>query len=202
MTKYKPTSHEIVLGGMFIALFFLASNIIPPIYIVPQVPVTLQILVVALMGSMLGLRTGLLSLAALFLATLVGLPMMSQFHSGPAAFVGPTGGFIIGFVFVVALSGLCRDFFENGKALIFSGNKRKIALTVALMATMIIGVLLDYFCGAVGLSLYMHTGLVANFVATLVFLPIDAAKCILATVICVTFVFTPSLARLAGVRTH
>jgi hypothetical protein len=37
-------TYEIALGGLFLALFFFASNIIPPLYLVPKIPITLQIL--------------------------------------------------------------------------------------------------------------------------------------------------------------
>ena len=191
MSQNKTSTYKIVLGGMFIALFFLASNVLPPVYIVPSVPVTLQILVVALMGGMLGLRGGLLSLAGLFTATLAGLPMMSGFGAGPAVFARPTAGFIFGWVFVVALSGLMSDMLRQKWP---SGTEHRTARSVLLASAMFVGVLLDYLCGAVWLAVYNGVGLGAVtslFAANLLFLPFDAVKCIMASSLCTLFAAMP-----------
>jgi biotin transport system substrate-specific component len=201
MSDKRTPSYGIVLGGMFIALFFLASNIFPPFYIVPSVPVTLQIFVVALMGGTLGVRGGLLSLAGLFTATIAGLPMMSGFGGGPAVFARPTAGFIVGWVFLVAVSGAASDILRRRRA---AGADHHHTVCAALLAAaMIIGVLLDYLCGAVWLAVYNGTGLSAVpsfFAANLFFLPFDAIKSVMASLLCVFFAATPGLAKFAGVR--
>lgn len=175
-------TYEITLGGLLLALFFLAGNVLPPLYLVPNVPVTLQILVVALMGGLLGVRAGLLTLSALYLATLAGLPMMAQFHAGPAAFAGPTGGYIFGWAFLVLLAGLARP--RTGS----SRRGRLAALRAAGMAAaMAAGVLLDYACGALWLDVYTHAGAAALpelLLGNLAFLPFDLAKCVLAAGVC------------------
>lgn len=61
------------------------------------VPFTLQTLFVLLAGGLLGPRNGFLSMSAYLVAGLVGLPVFSQFGSGVAKFMGPTGGYLLAF---------------------------------------------------------------------------------------------------------
>lgn len=198
MTNSKTSTYRLVLSGLFIALFFLASNVLPPIYIVPSVPVTLQVLVVALMGGMLGLRWGLLSLAGLFAATAVGLPMMAGFSAGPAVFVGPTAGFIFGWVLLVVCAGAASDIMRRKRA---AGTVHHTAYAALLFAAMILGVLLDYLCGAVGLAVYNGYGMGAVpslFAANFIFILFDTVKCVMASALCVFFAFSPCGAPFAG----
>jgi biotin transport system substrate-specific component len=191
MTRHKTPTRKIVMGGMFIAMFFLASNVLPPVYIIPSVPVTLQIFVVALMGGILGLRDGLFSLMGLFVATLAGLPMMSNFGAGPAVFARPTAGFIFGWVFLVTASGIASDILLRRKT-VKLGNRT--VCIVLLAVAMIAGVLLDYLCGAVWLAVYNGVGMRAVpsfFAANLLFLPFDTVKCVMASSLCALFAFTP-----------
>ncbi|MDR1892578.1 MAG: biotin transporter BioY, partial [Oscillospiraceae bacterium] len=98
------------LGGMFTALFFICSNVIPPIQLFPGVPITLQIFCVALMAAVLGLRGGLLTMTCIYLLTLAGLPMSAGYTGGIAAFVKPTTGYFIGFSLLAAVIGAYTEF--------------------------------------------------------------------------------------------
>lgn len=193
LNKRKLSTRQTVLGGLFIAIFFLASNLIPAFYVIPNVPVTLQILVVALMGAMLGLRGGLLSLAGLYAATAVGLPMMSGFSGGLAAFAHPTVGYILGWVLLVAAVGFTSDRLSHKKV---TGGMGHVGFATILFAVMLVGVLLDYLCGSIFLCVYNGYALRALgglFIANFTFLPFDAIKCAAASAICVFFAYTPGL---------
>lgn len=196
-SRNSDRTFKICTGGMFLAVFFFASNIIPPFYIVPNIPVTLQIMVVALMGGFLGVKWGLLDLLALYIATLAGLPMMSSFHGGPAAFLTPTAGFIFGWVFLTLLAGLCRDFIAP--RMVGSRGKRYFAaMTVCCVA----GVLLDYAAGALWFVMYSHLGMAAfaaTFASFMAYLPLDAIKCAAAAGLCAVFLRVPALARAAHI---
>jgi biotin transport system substrate-specific component len=198
MQYTRNKTYQIAIGGVFIALFFFASNLIPPLYLVPRVPVTLQILVVALMGGLLGARAGLLDLLALFIITLAGLPMMSSFQGGPAAFFTPTAGFIFGWVFVVLFAGLCRDLFARK----LHGKWAGTAYSVLMFLLCAVGVLLDYVVGAVWFDFYVGSGLKAfssTFASFLVFMPFDVIKCVFVAGLCTSFAFVPGLKRLAHI---
>lgn len=62
------------------------------------VPVTLQVLAVILSGLVLGRKWGAISQIQYLTMGAIGMPIFAGFKAGPTAFVGPTGGYLIGFV--------------------------------------------------------------------------------------------------------
>lgn len=173
---------NLVLCAMFAALFFVSSNIIPPVYILPGVPVTFQILLMAFMAAILGAKYSLATYGVICALTLVGVPMMSGFASGIGAFLRPSGGFIIGWIFLILCVGFYTDFIEpkiRGRK-IFS-----VALSsVGFVAAGIVGLMLDYFCGAVTMTVYGGGGLLTNFVANIAaFTLLDTAKIVVSLVL-------------------
>jgi biotin transport system substrate-specific component len=69
------------------------------------VPVTGQTLAVLLVGALLGSRRGALSLLAYLAEGLAGLPVFAGGASGIEYALGPTGGYLIGFVAAAYLVG-------------------------------------------------------------------------------------------------
>ncbi|MHA6525411.1 biotin transporter BioY [Tessaracoccus sp. G1721] len=70
------------------------------------VPITLQTLGVALAGLCLGAWRGAAAVALYLLVGLAGLPVFSGGRAGLAVLVGPTGGYLIGFLFSAFVVGL------------------------------------------------------------------------------------------------
>lgn len=95
-----------VLVAMFAAVGAITSWISIPM---PSgVPVTLQTFGMALIGFTLGYKYGTLSVAVYVALGAVGVPVFSGFMGGIGKIVGPTGGFIWGFIFMAFLCGLAR----------------------------------------------------------------------------------------------
>ena len=188
MGRKRVPAVYLALGGLFCALFFLASNILPPIQIVPGVPVTLQVPVVAMMGGLLGCKLGFTVLTAIFLMTAAGVPMMSGFSGGMAAFVKPTAGYMVGWVFIVLAAGLYRDRLRPWLRSHMQGGRRGGLLQAgAFMLPGAAGVLLCYACGAVWLSIYNGVGLSGfwlGFIGNAVFFPADLIKLAAAYFLC------------------
>jgi biotin transport system substrate-specific component len=70
------------------------------------VPVSLQTMFVLLAGFLLGPLYGGAALLLYLAAGLIGLPVFSGGRSGLAHLMGPTGGYIIGFVLAAVVAGL------------------------------------------------------------------------------------------------
>lgn len=70
------------------------------------IPVTLQTFAVALCASLGGLFAGTVSVLVYILLGSFGLPVFSSFRGGLSIVLGPTGGFIIGFLPFAVLCGL------------------------------------------------------------------------------------------------
>lgn len=93
----------LVLGGtLFIAM---AAQISVPFY---PVPLTLQTLAILIVGLTFGSRLGAVTLAAYLAEGAMGLPVFAGGHSAPAL-IGPTAGFLFGFVGVAYLAGLAVE---------------------------------------------------------------------------------------------
>lgn len=86
-------------GAAFTAI---AAQVQIPLW---PVPITGQTLAVLLVGSSLGALRGALSMTLYSVLGLVGLPVFSNATSGVEVAIGPTGGYLIGFVFAAAFTG-------------------------------------------------------------------------------------------------
>ena len=73
------------------------------------VPITGQTFGVLIVGMALGSKLGMLSLTLYMLEGICGLPVFANFSSGPGVIVGPTGGYIIGFIFAAGAIGYLAE---------------------------------------------------------------------------------------------
>jgi biotin transport system substrate-specific component len=70
---------------------------------------TLQTLAVMLIGVTFGFRMATATVALYLLEGFVGFPVFAGFFSGPAVFIGGTGGYLFGFLGAAALMGYLAD---------------------------------------------------------------------------------------------
>jgi biotin transport system substrate-specific component len=95
----------LALAAMGASLIAVLSWISLPLGFTP-VPLTLQTLGVLLVGGLLGMRWGVASVAVFLLLGMVGLPVFHGGTSGPGILVGPTGGYLLGFLPAALVMGL------------------------------------------------------------------------------------------------
>ena len=99
----KISTKSIILIGMFAAVLAVMAQISIPM---PSgVPITLQTFGVALTGTILGHKLGTGAVFTYLAIGGVGMPVFSNMSGGFASFVGKTGGFLIGFLFMVWFCG-------------------------------------------------------------------------------------------------
>jgi biotin transport system substrate-specific component len=94
----------LVLAGT--GLLALSAKINVPL---PYVPMTMQSLVVLLIGATYGWRLGVATLAAYLAEGAVGLPVFAGSIGGLTYMAGPTAGYLIGFVVTALLMGLLSE---------------------------------------------------------------------------------------------
>jgi biotin transport system substrate-specific component len=100
----------------FTALMTAVMCILSPLSIpIGPVPITLSVACVFLCVYALGAKLGSLACGIYILLGLVGLPVFSGFAGGPAKLFGPTGGYIVGYIFMALLSGWFIDRFPMKK---------------------------------------------------------------------------------------
>lgn len=137
---------------------------------VGPVPVTMQTLAVMLAGTILGPWLGALSVLLLLALTLVGLPLLGG-NGGFAVFVGPTAGYLLGFVLGAVVIGLIA---HQGHRLIWW--KTAIACVCG-------GMVVPYLCGIPVTALILGQPLGTTAFSAVAFLPGDIVKAVLATLI-------------------
>lgn len=99
-------STALVVGGALLTAG--AAQVSVPLW---PVPVTGQTLAVLLVGSALGSRRGALSMLVYALLGVVGLPVFAEGAAGPGVLLGPTGGYVVGFIAAAALVGRIAERF-------------------------------------------------------------------------------------------
>jgi len=93
----------VLAGTAFIAV---AAQISVPMF---PVPMTLQTLAILIVGLSFGSRLGLATLLAYLGEGAMGLPVFANGAGSLAYIMGPTGGFLIGFVGMAWLAGLAVE---------------------------------------------------------------------------------------------
>ncbi len=73
------------------------------------VPIVLSTLFVILSGLLLGSRWGLISMAFYLFVGAIGIPVFAGGKGGVAHFLGPTGGYLIGYLFSASITGLISN---------------------------------------------------------------------------------------------
>jgi biotin transport system substrate-specific component len=100
ITRSIATDVVLVVAGA--ALTAVAAQLSVPLW---PVPITGQTLAVLIVGSTLGAVRGSLSMILYAMLGILGLPVFSEASKGFGVIAGPTGGYIIGFIFAAALTG-------------------------------------------------------------------------------------------------
>lgn len=145
----------LALGG---SLAIAASaQIQVPLY---PVPMTLQSLVVLLVGAAYGWRLGAATVLLYLAEGVAGMPVFAGFAAGPMALAGPTGGFLLGFVPAAALAGWLASrgwtetiwrsgaMFLAGHAVLFVGGIAWLGMLIGFDRAIAVG-LLPFLPGSV-----------------------------------------------------
>lgn len=126
-----------------VAVFTALMCAIAPISI-PMVPVsiTLATLMVYLVSALFPANISVVVVLLYILLGSLGLPVFSNFSSGFAVLLGPTGGFIFGYILAALAESLLISFFKN----------RKWMFPVA----MVVATIIIYSFGSAWFMVYMN----------------------------------------------
>lgn len=149
----------VLAGSLLIAL---SAQIAIPLPFSP-VPVTGQTMAVLLVGALLGRRRGSLAVLVYIAEGIAGLPVFAGGAAGPARLLGPTGGYLVGFVAAAYLVGLLAE----------RGWDRRVSTTAAAMA---LGNLVIYTVGVLWLTVFVGSLSAALAAGVLPFIPGDLVK--------------------------
>lgn len=117
MNKRKSNIQSMIFISLFTTLMCIGAWIHFP----SPVPATMQTFVVFCALRLLGSKKTFVMLVIYIFLGAVGLPVFSGFNSGPGALIGPTAGFIWGFVIGVPVFYIFEKYFQDKKALTIIG---------------------------------------------------------------------------------
>lgn len=164
------------LGLAAIVLFALLTGLTARITIplpFTVVPITLQTLAVLLSGLVLGSRGGAISQLAYLGILFAGLPLSSSGLGGPAAFLTPTGGYLVAFVPAAYVAGYLAERAATGAT-------RALLVDIAAGIT---GMLVIYLGGVAWLSILLGDFVTALQQGLLPFIGVDLAKAVVAALV-------------------
>lgn len=95
---------KIALIGLMTAVICLLGPISFPLPFNP-VPISLGVLGILLSVYLLGMKWGTVSCLAYILLGLAGMPVFTGFSGGVGKVLGPTGGYLLGYIFLSLIAG-------------------------------------------------------------------------------------------------
>lgn len=160
---------EMTKMALMVAMNCVSAYIIIPL-LFSLSPLALQTLIVNLTGYVLNAKQAFMTMLVYLLVGLAGVPVFTGGSAGPGKLFGPTGGYIIGFLFTAVFLAY------------FKGEKYSFK-RYALLGC-VIGIPLIYVFGVVQLKLITGMGWdKAIMTGALPFIPLDIVKCLAAAVI-------------------
>ena len=99
----KLTTYQMAVTALMAAVMCVLGPLTVPI---GAVPISLANLVICLTAWLLGPKFGTLSVAVYLCIGLIGVPVFSGYGAGLAKLVGPTGGYLVGYLLLALIGGL------------------------------------------------------------------------------------------------
>jgi len=92
-----------IVTALFAAIISVLAQVVIPLPF--GVPITGQTLAIGLAATILGSRLGTTSTLLYLMIGAIGMPVFAQFTGGLGILIGPTGGFLVGFIPAVFIMG-------------------------------------------------------------------------------------------------
>ncbi len=157
---------RLIFSASFAGLIWLLG--LPPSFPVFGIPLTIQNAGIFLAAFCLGATAGSVSVLIFLGLAAIGLPVLTGGRGGIGVFVGPTAGFLFGYIICTFIMGLLIQKNYHGKGFF------------SFFLIGIIGVIVLYLCGFIWLVLFFDMSVPAAVQAVILFIPFDIAKVILA----------------------
>lgn len=153
-----------------IAVMTAVICILAPLSIpIGAVPISFTNLAIFLSLYILGWKAGTISLILYLLIGMVGLPVFSGFSGGLGKLVGPTGGYIIGFIPMAIITGILIDKYNS---------------RIMQFIAMLIGTAICYTFGTAWFCILMDSTVIAALqICVFIFIPGDLAKMLIASIL-------------------
>jgi biotin transport system substrate-specific component len=190
MSARAPSPATDLATTVVFAAFIAVLGLFPGVYVgVTGVPIVVQNMGPFLAGVLVGARRAVFAVVLFLALVAIGLPLLSGGRGGLAPFVGPSGGFLLGWILSALVSGLIAQ----------AGARRSRRGLPVLLLAAFAGLVADYVIGVPWLAVYTGSWGTA-LTGSLVFVPGDLAKVVVAALIA-SVAHRALPGRLVGTRT-
>lgn len=130
----------------------LSAQIMVPL---PVIPVTLQNTAVMLIALLAPTQIAVLTIVLYFIQAVSGLPVLAGGKGGLVAVMGPTGGFLVGYIAMVCIIAFLKDRSEN--------NQGGFSLMISRFCILSVGQMSLYLCGLYWMSFMMSSQMALTY---------------------------------------
>ncbi|WP_019222283.1 biotin transporter BioY [Bartonella rattaustraliani] len=161
----------------FFAAIYVVLSSFPAIYLPISlgVPITAQSMGPMLAGSILGAKRGALASLLFLVLIAIGLPVLPSGNGGVSVFLGPTAGYLVGFVFAAFFIGFMVELFWQ-----------RLNFLILCVINAVGGIGVVYLFGIPWTAYIAQVSLLAAFTASLGFLIGAFLKVLIASFIALT----------------
>lgn len=166
------STRDMVFVALFAALTA-ACAVFPPVAIpVVPAPIVVQNIGVMLAGSILGARRGGLALLLFVVLVALGMPLLTGWRGGFGVLVGPTGGFVLSWIPAAFVVGWLVEKYWT-----------RLRFWNLLLCNVAGGIVVVYALGIPWLAVVAGMDILPAFTGSLVFVPGDLAKAVVASLV-------------------
>lgn len=163
------STRQLTLIGVMTAVTCIIAPFSIPLPFSP-VPISMTNLVIYITVYILGTKFSTISYLIYLLLGAVGLPVFSSFSGGLGKIAGPTGGYLVGFIFLALIAGYFVEHFQGRTAYALIG--------------MVLGTCVCYLFGTVWLAMQMKLSFPAALASGVIpYLPGDCIKIVIALIL-------------------
>lgn len=164
-------TRKMLFAAVFAAIITICAQIVVPI---GQVQFSLALLGVFMCGAMLDVKYSVISVVVYMLLGVCGIPVFGKLMGGVSVLLGPTGGYIMAYPFMVLCMGM----------IVKTGKKNYLRY----FAAMCISLVICYAFGILWLMIFMGMSFGASFATGVAgFILFDIIKAVVASYLCVVF---------------
>ncbi|QHS21764.1 biotin transporter BioY [Virgibacillus sp. MSP4-1] len=165
MENVNPKLRAVVICGLFAAITAILAQVEVPL---PIVPISGQTLAVGLTATIIGSKYGAVAMICYALLGGIGLPVFAGFKGGAQVLMGPTGGYIFGFILTAYVTGLILEKTTFNLWMAMMANTVGMIITL-LFGTIQLKIVLDMTWNqalAAGVYPFIAVGLIKAFLAS------------------------------------
>lgn len=160
------TTKQMTRNALFLALIIITGFISIPVPGLP-VPIVLQNMTIMMAGFFLGRKNGFLTVLTFLLLVFIGLPILAGGRGGAMIFVGPSGGYLLGYLLSPIIVG---TLVEKVTKINF--------VTLVLIYFFGSALVIDFF-GGFSIAFAGNISVISGLKASASFIPIDLIKVVL-----------------------